>query len=710
MKLIKNIFVLALSCLLHTSATTVNKIIRVGLDTQALECVIALDGGGEIQDLEGRSLLCLKHGERLRIWLNNNGDAIPINEFRVQVGPPVSLKRADVIIRKLQAVSAENQPEKLEVPDGGTWRVVLGHYKDSKDAMPMLTKLKELGFQELWVATEPLTKNIISSSYELYAINEHYERHLLPNRGIKVISTQNLITLPGKGRYRGFIEISPNTNCKLSVINVVDMESYLRGVVPMEMSSGNFPELEALKAQAVAARTYAFANIGKRAKYGFDLVDTISDQVYGGRDKEQELTDKAVMETSGLIATYNGLPIQALFMANAGGATVDNSFVFGGACNYLKGTSNYTHEPMAIVFNSESGDRDGHWITWEILRLTGKGLLSISQLKDKYMKQQAQASELFPILKNLALRLGQPIPKVTNKRGTNLYLWMGQSLGFQAVAEGIEHHQDASYFLGKNVPDAHEKLLASFLTRKGIVSPTAWRNHTPTMAQALQALGRLWYELEPIEFSEGTLLRNGEVRRKGYTSNMMIAKTVPLLAEEAPGGSLRLVNESNIQVGDKIKWLSTPAEACSILIRRLDPNGAAMNRYSPASHWKAELKEKDFLETLRIKVNIQSLKDINLTHNNQGRVVKMDIIDDLGQNYQFTGMRIRNLLGLRDNIFRIITIGNKPNRRWVIYGRGWGHGVGMDQTGAYGMALEGCGFKKILQHYYDGIQFTCIGS
>ena len=158
-----------------------------------------------------------------------------------------------------------------------------------------------------------------------------------------------LTTLQGKGRYRGKIEIFPNAQGRLTVVNTLDLETYLRGVVPKEMGAWEFPALEALKAQAVAARTYAFANRGKRAKDGFDLVDTVADQVYGGRDGEQALTDRAVAETAGLIATYGGKPIQALFMANAGGATIDNTFVFGDAYPYLKGVSNYAENPADLA-------------------------------------------------------------------------------------------------------------------------------------------------------------------------------------------------------------------------------------------------------------------------------------------------------------------------------------------------------------------------
>jgi stage II sporulation protein D len=488
----------------------------------------------------------------------------------------------------------------------------------------------------------------------------------------------------------------------------VDLETYLRGVVPREMGAWEYPALEALKAQAVAARTYAFVNLGKRAKDGFDLVDTVSDQVYGGRDGEQALTDRAVAETTGLIATYGGQPIQALFMATGGGATVDNSFVFGGANPYLKGVSSYAPTPLTLPFKGSGEDRGDAWLSWEVLRLAGNGLLPRGYLEGNRMNQPARAAELRPVLEALAQRLGQPSPAWSDQAGTQVYLWMARALGFQDVVEGMERPQDADYLLGADLPGVQDRPLASFLTRRGLVSPAAWRNPAPTLAQALQVLGRLWQELEPMDFVEGTLLRDGEVRVKNGGPAPLRLTAPYLLAEEAPGGSLRLVASSAIQVGDRVKWLPRP-DGSPILVRRLDPDGASLDRYNPMAHWKVELKEADLLAHLREKAGVRSVNRIELSHNDQGRVLEMDVIDDLGHHHRFTGMRIRNLLGLKDNVFRFITLGQAPERRWIIYGRGWGHGVGMDQTGAYGLALEGASYDEILKHYYQGIQITPIG-
>ncbi|HEX9082483.1 MAG TPA: hypothetical protein VF768_09395, partial [Holophagaceae bacterium] len=95
-----------------------------------------------------------------------------------------------------------------------------------------------------------------------------------------------------------------------------------------------------------------------------------------------------------------------------------------------------------------------------------------------------------------------------------------------------------------------------------------------------------------------------------------------------------------------------------------------------------------------------------LQHDDQGRVLEATLIDERGRPHRLRGMHIRGLLGLKDNVFRYLTLGHGADRHWIFYGRGWGHGVGLCQTGAYGMALEGVPFDQILKHYYPGIALT----
>ena len=138
--------------------------------------------------------------------------------------------------------------------------------------------------------------------------------------------------------YRGILRIQ-NKGGKLTVINDVDLEDYIKGVVPAEMPSGW--ELEAHKAQAVAARSYAVANLGKRASLGFDLKDTPDDQAYGGASAETGQTNKAVEETQGIVLTHDMKVITAYYSASAGGQSLTASDVWGSNLPYLRSVPSF---------------------------------------------------------------------------------------------------------------------------------------------------------------------------------------------------------------------------------------------------------------------------------------------------------------------------------------------------------------------------------
>jgi len=144
--------------------------------------------------------------------------------------------------------------------------------------------------------------------------------------------------------YRGRLEILVAGSLGLlSVVNHVDMEDYLLGVVPSEMPA-SWP-LEALKAQAVAARTYAASNLGRHARSGFDLCFDIHCQAYGGVAVEHAATSTAVRQTAGLVATYGGRLINAVYHAHAGGATDSSRVIWGSAEPYLVGTTRTYERP-----------------------------------------------------------------------------------------------------------------------------------------------------------------------------------------------------------------------------------------------------------------------------------------------------------------------------------------------------------------------------
>jgi stage II sporulation protein D len=124
------------------------------------------------------------------------------------------------------------------------------------------------------------------------------------------------------GRYRGALVVQGATRGGgLTLVNRLDMESYLLGVVPREIGRASEDIYEAVKAQAVAARTYAVKYIGRRSAQGFDVYPTVEDQVYGGVAAEDAIVFRAVAETAGEILTHAGEPITAYYHSTCAGQT-----------------------------------------------------------------------------------------------------------------------------------------------------------------------------------------------------------------------------------------------------------------------------------------------------------------------------------------------------------------------------------------------------
>jgi stage II sporulation protein D len=140
--------------------------------------------------------------------------------------------------------------------------------------------------------------------------------------------------------YRGNFKII-NDNGGLTVMNDLPLELYIRGVVPSEMPSGW--EHEAHKAQAIAARSYALANLGKRGKYGYDLKDTPEDQAYGGATSETPQTTYAVLSTRGEVLTYDNKIIPAYYHASSGGKTVSAGDVWNHDLPYIQSVEGFDY-------------------------------------------------------------------------------------------------------------------------------------------------------------------------------------------------------------------------------------------------------------------------------------------------------------------------------------------------------------------------------
>ena len=139
---------------------------------------------------------------------------------------------------------------------------------------------------------------------------------------IRATTPGSFVTWNGK-RYRGELIVRPN-NGGLLVVNRLGVESYLRGVVPLEIGGVAKPGDEAaVEAQAVAARSYSYIHIADAGNRGFDMYASVQDQAYGGADAEQPMSDRAVENTRNMVLRYAGRIINTPYSSTCGGRTAE---------------------------------------------------------------------------------------------------------------------------------------------------------------------------------------------------------------------------------------------------------------------------------------------------------------------------------------------------------------------------------------------------
>lgn len=152
-------------------------------------------------------------------------------------------------------------------------------------------------------------------------------RATAPSFTLKPRRADGHVSIAGRS-YRGHLEVFRGRRGGVTVVNIVPIEEYLRGVVPSELGHVNDSLLAAMQAQAVAARTYTLSYLGRRKDDGFDLLSTTADQVYDGIKGEFSTGDKAILATRGVVARKDGALIRCNYFSTCGGKTADDDEVW----------------------------------------------------------------------------------------------------------------------------------------------------------------------------------------------------------------------------------------------------------------------------------------------------------------------------------------------------------------------------------------------
>ena len=527
--------------------------------------------------------------------------------------------------------------------------------------------------------------------------------------------------------YRGKIEVFANTHGTVTVVNVIGLEDYVRGVVPNELS---YPALEALKAQAIAARTYALKNRGQFASEGFDLLPSTRSQVYRGLSSETPLTTRAVDETRGVIATYNGEPINALYTSTCGGRTEDAGNIFNDSIPYLLGREcavegKAAFAPFMIKSARElmeiKDERDLVYARDAAVLAVNGFKLPDDKVSSSWLSAHVSESEVrdwLTVVAGLARNAVPAAPDDVNKPPQFSTALVAALFG-DSRADTLLNSADADYLLsfrdGQDVPTANRADVA-MLVRDGALALFADATLRPkealSRARALHAIARMLETKNLLGLQKGTsrpaasgvmMLRSN----KGKDLPIAVSREVFLFREF--GGDLYQTKSLAMVGGEPVVFHVSSRGEVDYLQVSPAANGAAADRFSSLTNWLAQMT----LRTVQVRLarsvrGIGAITDLRVARQGTSRrVIDLAVIGTQGTAH-IRGGRIRSALGLKEQLFVIDRTydENKRVASFTFTGRGWGHGVGMCQFGAYGLAKQGLNVEQILKTYYTGIELT----
>lgn len=515
----------------------------------------------------------------------------------------------------------------------------------------------------------------------------------------------------------------------VTVVNRTNLEEYLFGVVPRELPPDLFPEIEALKAQALAARTYALTPRDAYLRRGYDLCAGPACQVYGGVAAEHPLSTAAIRETAGEAVFHDGRLIDALYTASCGGYTENAENVFSNPTPYLVARA-CIREGRGVRL--EGAPADGP-LDAALVRLAGA---PVSGWSGAGLSGPATREDAVSVVSTAVQWLGLRSCDPDRAPGDDLPLG-----AFGRLVEEIRCREPGEPVLGPG-PDGGElsregdpalgRLLA-----EGLLDPSE-RGLDPARPVSRREVIGVGASLLR---RDGTLFRRGQIREVAVLDgwvritleeddNGIARDEPPLVRLESGGGALLFreirptrtpgrgdppplavpAGELRLRVGDFVRYHAAAGPAMDepvpfdLLV--LEDLGDAEDRFSRQSSWFVPKNNTDLSEAVnRVKPIGRIVALEPLEFGASGRIVRLEIVGTSGS-LELRGLRIRRLLGLAENLFRA-----EPRRgadgavtEWWFSGRGWGHGLGLCQAGAYGMAAAGVGYREILAHYYPGTE------
>ena len=707
--------------------------IRIGLYTSASEVKISSSTAFYLVEKIPESPRVPVPGE-VQIRVEREGQAQDV--YRIQVAALSRSDAAEALRRDLA--------DRFAVPavirasaTGQNHQVRIGEFETREEAQALLPSVRDAGYADAIVIRDFATRGAGEPSLALRG----------PNRLFRVSSTGflfvpgaagSLLRLEGKA-YRGILDVVLNKAGRITVVNQLGMEEYLFGVVPSEISPTQFPEFAALAAQSVAARTYALKNMGRFRGEGFDLTADVRTQVYGGVDAERPPATEAVKKTSGFALYYNGALIDAMYASTCGGRTEDFANVFDSPpVPYLRGVAcvveaNEAPSGTGIRISGRNSlpevlpADDGGVANRDIELAAVLGIAAGEALLPERLASSPRTEEARDWIERARKAASMPdsgnarISAADAESRAGFLRSAAEAFFGKAEIERRVSAADAEYFLG-NLKDGSDVPAPSRRTLAYLMQAQLWRpypDNTARPSERLRRVDALCWLARWVESVRPELLRTGvfssapptdaepRIVIKGGNRNYDTGLAPDVRLFRLGSGRSTPVEALNLIGNEKLRYHLGASGFIDFLEVELNSSGAASDRFSPASSWQTAFSRQVLGEKLRgLAENVGELKDLRPARlGSSGRVVQILIVGSRAS-VQVNGYKFRNAVGLRDTLFTISREVNPGGAvdRFVFNGRGWGHGVGMCQVGAFGMARSGRTFEEILKTYYQGVE------
>ena len=714
-----------------TAANPAGTLYRVGLDVNH-RLMLASERPFRIVDpANGQPAWKDVYSGEIALLAQGGPEEDPASIFRIQVGAFTS---ADAAEKERAALSQSlGAPAVVRyIPDRGSWRVRVGESKTRGGLTPLMAALRDAGRKGLWIAEETA---LAPPGVTIRVVDAGWDTHLTTATRLLALPTPGTpLSLQGK-TYRGAIEIRVDASGRLRAIDWVELETYLRGVVPSELGPEVWPQLAALKAQAVAARTYALANASQFDEDGYDICATPRCQAYGGAAAEHPLSDRAVSETKGEIATWQGQPIDALYTATCGGHTEDAKEIFPEqSAPYLTGvpcraevealarTRRVVKGAAPVSIATESGED----VTRDAFLLETSGVFgaSASDHLARDLAKLVTAKTLRAWTAALARLAGRPEPvgpPIEPSTLSKAALALTRDLGWTDRTEVLLTDADLDAVLREpkaaGLPPAERRAL-TYLAQQGVVRPLPdgrWPlDRAPSGATLAFALARIGDAYKVFELDEATVsstdVRALSVVRGQGSASLALAPSPRLFT--AAGMRTFPVAELQLWPGDRVRYHQDREGRIDLLELRPPAKGLSDDRSAAVYAWEVRKTGAELQDAVDKRVPVGTLMDLRVVRRGvSGRIVELAVVGSRGTTV-VRGFDVRNLLDLRESL-TVIELQRDASggiTSAVFAGKGWGHGVGLCQVGAYGMAMRGADYRTILSHYYPGTTLRPAGS